>query len=102
MAYKVPGDDLSRGKAFAEEAYRHLSFEYGRSSLPVAQGLAVMIIYEGCLGELPSTIDFYNRLYESQHSLRLDERYHTRLAEAGTREDRVSRALSWINWGFYI
>ncbi|KAK4246074.1 hypothetical protein C7999DRAFT_42466 [Corynascus novoguineensis] len=98
-----PGDHLTRGAAFANEAARLLPLEYKTSSIPVAQGLAALMVYEGCLGNLSRTLDYMNRYYETYRNLDRDLFHGKWQANiTGAQKDKISRALSWIHWGLYM
>ncbi|KAL5610590.1 hypothetical protein FOBRF1_006707 [Fusarium oxysporum] len=101
--FHVPGDPNSRGKGFAIEAARLLALEDTRPSLPVAQGLAFMYVYEGALGSGETALSYHNRMQARYLALRLDEiPRSTDVAIAGVRQRREAHALSWIAWGFCI
>ncbi|KAL2139972.1 hypothetical protein VTI28DRAFT_4449 [Corynascus sepedonium] len=97
------GNHLTRGAAFAKEAARLLPLEYETPSLPLVQGLAALVVYEACLGNLSTTLDYMNRFYESYRKLDMDlcnGKWQTDIL--GPRRDKISQALSYIHWGFYI
>ncbi|KAF4980369.1 hypothetical protein FZEAL_3599 [Fusarium zealandicum] len=97
------GDLFTRGQAFAKEAERLLLFEDFRPFLPVAQGLALMHVYEGALGEGGKATTYHTRMHARYSELQLDDIPRSLdAAPAGTRECRESHALSWIQWGFYV
>ncbi|KAG7424683.1 Nitrogen assimilation transcription factor nit-4 [Fusarium oxysporum f. sp. raphani] len=101
--FHMPGDPNSRGKAFAIEAARLLALEDTSPSLPVAQGLALMYVYEGALGSGGTALSYHSRMQARYLALRLDEIPRSAdAAIAGVRQRREAHALSWIAWGFYI
>ncbi|RYC78714.1 hypothetical protein BFJ63_vAg18411, partial [Fusarium oxysporum f. sp. narcissi] len=101
--FHVPGDPNSRGKAFAIEAARLLALEDTSPSLPVAQGLALMYVYEGALGGGGTALSYHSRMQARYLTLRLDSVPRSAdAAIAGVRQRREAHALSWISWGFYI
>ncbi|KAH7118129.1 hypothetical protein B0J13DRAFT_590204 [Dactylonectria estremocensis] len=101
--FYVPSDPNSRGQAFAIEAARLLALEDTSPSLPVAQGLALMCVYEGALGSGEAASSYHSRMQARYLTLRLDEIPRSAdAAIAGARQRREARALSWIAWGFYV
>ncbi|KAG6980388.1 Nitrogen assimilation transcription factor nit-4 [Fusarium oxysporum f. sp. conglutinans] len=70
--FHVPGDPNSRGKAFAIEAARLLALEDTSPSLPVAQGLALIYVYEGALGGGGTALSYHSRMQARYLTLRLD------------------------------
>ncbi|RKK65579.1 hypothetical protein BFJ69_g16157 [Fusarium oxysporum] len=101
--FHVPGDPNSRGKAFAIEAARLLALKDTSPSLPVAQGLALMYVYEGALGGGGTALSYHSRMQARYLTLRLDSVPRSAdAAIAGVRQRREAHALSWISWGFYI
>lgn len=99
----MPGDLNSRGKAFAIGAVRLLALEDIGLSLPVAQGLALMYVYEGALGSGEAALSYHSRMQARDLALRLDEIPRSAdAAIAGVRQSREAHALSWIAWGFCI
>ena len=72
-------------------------------SLPVAQGLALMYVYEGALGNGETALEFHRLMQSRYMALRLDDIYRsTDTAIAGSRQRAEAHALSWIQWGFYV
>ncbi|EGU87132.1 hypothetical protein FOPG_16446 [Fusarium oxysporum f. sp. conglutinans race 2 54008] len=101
--FHVPGDLNSRGKAFATEAVRQLALEDTGPSLPVAQGLALLHVYEGVLGSGETALSYHSRMQARYLALRLGEIPRSAdAAIAGVGQCREAHALSWIAWGFYI
>lgn len=76
-----------------------MPFEDNGPSLPVAQGLAPLSIYEGEFGSIPKFMEYINAYTESYKQLALDElaRQYVRASN-----ERVKHAISLIDWGFYI
>lgn len=86
-----------------KEAKRLLPLENREPSLPVTQGLIMLYYYEANFGNLALTMNYISQHYEEYKRLNLAEMSRAREpAAAGTREDRITQALSWIHWGFYI
>ena len=101
--FDQPGDSDSRGQAFATEAERLLALEDTSPSLPVAQGLALMYVYEGALGDGETALSYHSRMQARYLALRLDDiPRSTDAAIAGSRQRKEAHALSWISWGFYV
>lgn len=103
--YFVPGDPLTRGRAFQMESERLLALEGSSPSLPVAQAVVLMCGYEGVSGSIIKAMDYLHRYVEIYKQLRLSERLHLHMRSQhtpGSRGMRISYAISWIDWGFYI
>ncbi|KAM0300145.1 hypothetical protein ACHAPM_006451 [Fusarium culmorum] len=101
--FSVPGDISTRGRGFAEEAKRCLELEGTRPMLPVVQGLALMYVYEGALGDGNTALEFHRLMHQRYMELRLDDIHRsTDTAIAGSRQRAEAHALSWIQWGFYV
>ncbi|KAF1354248.1 hypothetical protein EJ07DRAFT_158643 [Lizonia empirigonia] len=101
--FHTPGDPLTRGAAFAREAERLLVIEEKSPSLPVAQGLAALYIYQGNMGKLPKLLRCGDSLYRAYEKLP----WHTWLYRGNDSTNSVQKAkveqgLSWIQWGFYV
>jgi hypothetical protein len=62
----MSGDPFTRGAAFMREAeqLQLLPLEESRPSLPVAQGLCALYVYEGNFGKLSKLFDYQERKYE--------------------------------------
>ncbi|KAF4999111.1 hypothetical protein FGRMN_2674 [Fusarium graminum] len=100
--FGVPGKLSTRGQAFAKEAIRCLQLEDTRPSLPVAQGLALMYVYEGALGDGGVALELHSLMQARYMALQLDDiPRSTDTAIAGSRQRAEAYALSWIQWGFY-
>jgi hypothetical protein len=97
--YFSPEDCSTRGVAFAREAVRLLPLEDNGRSLPVAQGLVFLTIYEGEFGSVPNFLNYFSRFADQYHKLRISERLS--LASRAS-DNQVKYALSWIDWGFYV
>ncbi|KAF4456745.1 hypothetical protein F53441_1181 [Fusarium austroafricanum] len=83
--FSMPGALRTRGQVFAKEAIRCLQLEDTRPSLPVTQGLALILMQSRYM------------------ALRLDDiQRSTDTAIAGSRQRAEAHALSWIQWGFYV
>ncbi|WZH46555.1 Nit-4-like protein [Fusarium acuminatum] len=101
--FGVTGRTSTRGKAFAKEANRCLQLEDTRPSLPVAQGLAFMYMYESALGDGETALGLHTLMQTRYMALRLDDVHRsTDTAIAGSRQRAEAHALSWIQWGFYV
>ncbi|KAJ3532496.1 hypothetical protein NM208_g8413 [Fusarium decemcellulare] len=101
--FDVAGDSNSRGRAFVREAERLLRVEDTHPSLPVAQGLALMYVYESALGSGETALSYQGLMQERYLALRLDEiPRSTDTALSGSRQRGEAHALSWIQWGFYV
>ncbi|KAJ4247770.1 hypothetical protein NW762_012979 [Fusarium torreyae] len=97
------GDVSTRGLTFAREAVRCLKFEDTQPSLPVAQGLALLYVYEAALGDGETALEFHSLMQSRYVALRLDDvQRSTDTAIAGSRQRAEAHALSWIQWGFYV
>lgn len=71
--------------------------------LPVVQGLALMYVYEGALGDGNTALEFHRLMHQRYMELRLDDIHRsTDTAIAGSRQRAEAHALSWIQWGFYV
>ncbi|PHH66131.1 hypothetical protein CDD81_194 [Ophiocordyceps australis] len=97
--YLTPGDHSTRGAAFAKEAVRLLALNNNVNSLPVAQGMALMAIYEGEFGSVPTFMDYINSYCAYYEKLHLD--HELRCSDRAS-DERVHQAISWISWGFYV
>ncbi|XPS79748.1 hypothetical protein M3J09_011720 [Ascochyta lentis] len=96
-------DPLTRGAAFAREAERLLALEESRASLPVAQGLAALYVYEGNFGKLSKLLLYGDRFYRAYEKIEWDQwTYLNAEMTDSMRHVRVQQGLSWIHWGFYI
>ncbi|KAI7760524.1 hypothetical protein LZL87_009408 [Fusarium oxysporum] len=103
ITFSVPDELSTRGHIFAQEAIRCLKQEDVRPSLPVTQGLALMYVYEGALGDGETALEFHSLMQSRYMALRLDDIYRsTDTAIAGSRQRAEAHALSWIQWGFYV
>ncbi|KAF5625723.1 pathway-specific regulatory nit-4 [Fusarium sp. NRRL 52700] len=103
ITFSIPDELSTRGQIFAQEAIQCLKKEDTRPSLPVAQGLALMYVYEGALGNGETALQFHNLMQSRYTALRLDDIYRsTDTAIAGSRQRAEAHALSWIQWGFYV
>ncbi|KAJ3453761.1 hypothetical protein MRS44_018393 [Fusarium solani] len=72
-------------------------------SLPVVQGLALMYVYEGALGNGETALSYHSRMQARYLTLRLDDvPRSTGVAITGARQRREAHALSWISWGFHV
>lgn len=99
----MQGDQLTRGAAFAKEAAKLLPLECSRPSLTALQGLTALVVYDGCLGELQTTLGNIDRFYNIYNLI--DQELQDRQwlpTVPGSREDKVAHALSYIHWGFYV
>jgi hypothetical protein len=97
-------DIFSRGRAFVKQAESLLLLEDTGHSLPVAQGLALLYIYEGTLGDGAKALNYharfqamYFRLFEYQLPPISMENF-----ARSSRDIRMERGMAWILWGFYI
>ena len=80
-----------------------MKLEDTRPSLPVTQGMALMYVYEGALGDGESALEFHTLMQQRYKALRLDDiQRSTDTAIAGSRQRAEAHALSWIQWGFYV
>ncbi|KAF9766187.1 hypothetical protein IL306_001433 [Fusarium sp. DS 682] len=103
ITFSIPDELSTRGRIFAQEAIRCLKIEDKRPSLPVVQGLALMYVYQGALGDGDTALEFHNLMQSRYMALRLDDIYRsTDTAIAGSRQRAEAHALSWIQWGFYV
>ncbi|KAI1035524.1 hypothetical protein LB504_005627 [Fusarium proliferatum] len=103
IIFSIPDEPSTRGKIFAQEAIQCLKQEDTMPSLPVAQGLALMYVYEGALGNGETALEFHRLMQSRYMALRLDDIYRsTDTAIAGSRQRAEAHALSWIQWGFYV
>ncbi|KAF5609878.1 pathway-specific regulatory nit-4 [Fusarium subglutinans] len=103
ITFSIPDELSTRGQIFAQEAVQCLKEEDTRPSLPVVQGLALMYVYEGALGDGETALKFQNLMQSRYMALRLDDIYRsTDTAIAGSRQRAEAHALSWIQWGFYV
>ncbi|KAF4337567.1 nitrogen assimilation transcription factor nit-4 [Fusarium beomiforme] len=85
ITFSIPDELSTRGQLFAQEAIRCLKVEDKRPSLPVVQGLALILMQTRYM------------------ALRLDDIYRsTDTAIAGSRQRAEAHALSSIQWGFYV
>ncbi|KAJ4118707.1 hypothetical protein NW768_010767 [Fusarium equiseti] len=101
--FSIPDELSTRGRIFAQEAIRCLKLEDTRPSLPVAQGMALMYVYEGALGDGELALEFHTLMQQRYMALRLDDiQRSTDTAIAGSRQRAEAHALSWIQWGFYV
>ncbi|KAM0194830.1 hypothetical protein ACHAPA_009089 [Fusarium lateritium] len=100
--FGVMGKPSTRGQAFATEAIKCMQLEDTRPSLPVAQGLALMYVYEGALGDGEAALRLHTLMQARYMALWLDDIHRsTDTAIAGSRQRAEAHALSWIQWGFY-
>ncbi|KAH7192564.1 uncharacterized protein B0J16DRAFT_62594 [Fusarium flagelliforme] len=101
--FSIPGELSTRGRVFAQEAIRCLKLEDTRPSLPVTQGMALMYVYEGALGDGETSLEFHTLMQQRYKALQLDDiQRSTDTAIAGSRQRAEAHALSWIQWGFYV
>ncbi|RGP74219.1 nitrogen assimilation transcription factor nit-4 [Fusarium sporotrichioides] len=101
--FSTPDEISSRGRGFAQEAIRCLKLEDTRPLLPVVQGLGLMYVYEGALGDGDAALEFHSLMQQRYMELRLDDiQRSTDTAIAGSRQRAEAHALSWIQWGFYV
>ena len=77
---------------FAQEAIRCLKLEDTRPSLPVTQGMALMYVYEGALGDGESALEFHTLMQQRYKALRLDDIQPKRLIPLQAR-DNVLRPM---------
>jgi hypothetical protein len=101
--FYTPNDPVTRGVAFAREAERLLILEQKIPSLPVAQGLAALYVYEGNLGKLPMLLRYGDYFYRAHEKLEWD----TWLQHGNESTDRhqditIRQGVSRIQWGFYV
>ncbi|KAF4965479.1 hypothetical protein FSARC_6712 [Fusarium sarcochroum] len=101
--YASTGDVSTRGLAFVREAVRCLKLEDTQPSLPVAQGLALVYVYEAALGDGETALELHSLMQSRYAALRLDDVQRSAdMAIAGSRQRAEAHALSWIQWGFYV
>ncbi|UKZ68926.1 uncharacterized protein TrAtP1_009944 [Trichoderma atroviride] len=100
----VPGDVMTRGRAFADEAYRLFEKEktYSRPSLTLTQGAALLWMYESNIGDGALGLRILDELYSFYSDFAFgnpepkDSAYSPRSLDA-TRW----KARSHLAWGFY-
>ncbi|KAK1240310.1 hypothetical protein MKX08_007752 [Trichoderma sp. CBMAI-0020] len=101
----VPGDAMTRGRAFADEAYRLLEKEktWSRPSLTLTQGMAFMWVYESNIGDGALGLRLLDDLYLFYSDFAFhDQAKHGYVAYLSSSVEATRwKAKSHLAWGFY-
>lgn len=101
----VPGDVMTRGRAFADEAYRLLEKErnYSRPSLTLTQGMAFLWVYESNIGDGALGLRLLDDLYLFYSDFAFDDPARHRDPTCLTDSLKATRrkAHSHLAWGSY-
>jgi hypothetical protein len=77
--------------------------EESRLSLPVAQGLCALYVYEGNFGKLSKLFDYQKRKYKMYESFELDKwTWSVGVPMDHSQAQKVEQGLSFIQWRFYV
>lgn len=100
--YAVPGDHSSRGWKFACAAKRMLEDERSRPSITVLQGITLLWLYEGSVGDARQAERYMWEMVGLYFKLGLDRRAMPDVCPAwDSRMGRELQAISLIIWGLY-
>jgi hypothetical protein len=101
----VPGDVMTRGRVFADEAYRLLEKErtYSRPSLTLTQGMAFLWVYESNVGDGALGLRLLDDLYFFYSDFAFDNpaRYNDVAHLSSSLEATRWKAHSHLAWGYY-
>lgn len=101
----VPGDVMTRGRAFADEAYRLLEIEktYPRPSLTLTQGVAFLWAYESNVGDGALGLRLLDDLYLLYSDFAFDNPARHKYVDCLSTSLETTRwkAKSHFAWGFY-
>lgn len=96
----------TRGRVFADEAYRLLQQERAQPqpSLTLTQGVALLWTYESNIGDGPHALRLLDDVYHlySTFSFQRPQGYETLMDPPLSLDLRVRRATAHLAWGLYI
>ncbi|KAH8702800.1 hypothetical protein GQ44DRAFT_732683 [Phaeosphaeriaceae sp. PMI808] len=103
VTFSVPQDSKTRGRRFAEEAYKQYDKEKSRPSIALMQGQYAMFCYEGILGSGQKAVDFLWSAVKTFKELNNTD-YLALQGQGWSEMQRLKKkeGLSWVMWGFYV
>ncbi|KAK5988254.1 Nitrogen assimilation transcription factor nit-4-like protein [Cladobotryum mycophilum] len=99
--FAVPGDLLSRGRVFADEATRIYKLEKHQPSLPLFQGTVFLWIYEAITNDGAFGLSLLENTYKLYSGFQFNNEDEVHPPSASMEERRRLQAISHMVWGYY-
>lgn len=101
-AFSEPGNYMTRGRQFAEEAEQHAAREKNSPSIPLLQGQFAMFVFEGNVHGGSKSMAYFKRTVETYEALTNNGSFERQsFGKTDARGRKEEEGLSWVTWGVY-
>ncbi|KAF3011008.1 hypothetical protein E8E13_010819 [Curvularia kusanoi] len=101
-AFSDPGDYMTRGRRFAEEAEQHLERKIGGPSIPLLQGQFAMFVFESNVHGGSESMKYFQGAMETYEALINNGSFERQsVGKTDARGRKEEEGLSWVTWGLY-